>query len=210
MDPIKVNTDPRIVQLWALFRVAVIAFAVFALGRGWLAKDTFAMLGTIGAAAWAFVAGQLHTGRSANQLANLAVDPGVPQVLPRAARLPLPFLLPVAAGLAARLALVPTWVRQLLALLAAAALAAAVCAAWLHRHDHQVVATHEAAVATKVEATAGAAAQSAHHVVTTETTETEKSNADARAAAAVSDDPLAAGLDRLRTANPGPPRSGPR
>lgn len=83
MDPVKVSTSPQLVQLWSLIRVAVIAIAVFALGRGWLAKDTFAMLGTIGAAVWAFVAGQLHTRSTANVLANLAADPGVPQVLPK-------------------------------------------------------------------------------------------------------------------------------
>jgi uncharacterized membrane protein len=75
---VEVHPSPLPDQLWALLRQVVPPVATFAIGKGWLANDTAAMLGMVGAAVWAFVAGQLKTRRRAIELAQVAQSPEVP------------------------------------------------------------------------------------------------------------------------------------
>lgn len=95
--------------------------------------------------------------------------------------------------IAALLAL-PRWAH---ALIAAATLIAALLL-WDWFDDRAAVAAHEAEAAARVQEAARAAESAAHGAVTNRQTEVEQSNAEARTAAARSDDPLRAGLDRLR------------
>jgi len=88
----------------------------------------------------------------------------------------------------------PRWAHALMG--AGALLAAFLIWDWFD--DRAAVKAHEAQVGAKVQATASAAASDAHTAVTERSNEVEKANADARDAAARSDDPLRAGLDRLR------------
>lgn len=79
---------------------------------------------------------------------------------------------------------------------------------WLQFHDRKIIREHDAGIEAKVQATASAAASDAHEAVKTAKTEVEQTNDQARQDAAVSEDPLRAGFDRLRRDNPRsqPPR----
>jgi hypothetical protein len=83
---------------------------------------------------------------------------------------------------------------------AAIGLAVAVLAflAWLHFHDRAVVREYEAAITEEVERKTGQASEAAREAADTTIQDVEKTNAQARDDARNSDDPLRAGLDRLR------------
>jgi len=88
----------------------------------------------------------------------------------------------------------PRWAQGLLG----AGLLIVAAMLWLHFHDRRVVNAHEAKVQVKIEASASAAASDAGQAAGQTKTEVEKTNAQAREDADRSDDPLAAGLGRLR------------
>lgn len=77
-ETVEAHASPLPDQLWALIRQIVPPIATFAMGKGWLDNDTAAMLGAVGIAVWAFVAGQLKTRRRALELARVAANPDVP------------------------------------------------------------------------------------------------------------------------------------
>lgn len=82
-SPIEAHASPLPDQLWALVRQVVPPVVTFAVGKGWLDNDTAAMLGAVGVAVWAFVAGQLKTRRRAIELARIAGSNEVPSHVAR-------------------------------------------------------------------------------------------------------------------------------
>lgn len=81
---------------------------------------------------------------------------------------------------------------------ALAALAVAAFLLWDWRDDARAIAEHDAAAAVQAVATARAADAHARAATDSSINEVESTNDEARAAAENSDDPLAAGLRRLR------------
>jgi hypothetical protein len=75
---IEVNASPLPDQLWAGVRQIAPALTAFALGRHWIENDVAAVLMAVGGMAWPIIAGQIKTRHRANQLANIAADPRVP------------------------------------------------------------------------------------------------------------------------------------
>lgn len=74
---IEVNSSPLPEQLWVALRQVVPPLVAYAVGRGWLADDTAAMLGALAAVLGPIVYGQVRTwNRSATlvTLANAAPD----------------------------------------------------------------------------------------------------------------------------------------
>ena len=88
----------------------------------------------------------------------------------------------------------PRWAQAV----AGAALLIAAFLIWDWLDDRAAIKAHEGAVAGQVAKQADAAATSAADAVNATQTEVGKTNEQARRDAAVSDDPLAAGFDRLR------------
>lgn len=73
---------------------------------------------------------------------------------------------------------------------------------WLHAHDTAVIDKHKAQVTKEVGVKTDKAGTAASNAVIQSKQEVEQSNANARDAAARSDDPLRAGLDSLRGERP--------
>lgn len=71
-------------------------------------------------------------------------------------------------------------------------------AGWLWHHDRQVIAQDRLEAAVEARRIDAIADDVAGQIAASEAATTEMENADARKAAADSDDPLRAGLDRLR------------
>ncbi|WP_408590101.1 hypothetical protein [Novosphingobium sp.] len=72
MDPIEVNGSPIGEQLWSGVRTVAVAGGAFALGRGYIAQDTLALLAAIGAVAWGVIAAQMKTWQRSHKLVKLA------------------------------------------------------------------------------------------------------------------------------------------
>ena len=108
----------------------------------------------------------------------------------------------------------PESIRRPLALastiIAVAALCGLLWTCWLGKHDTAVVEKHEAAITQAVATQSAAAATAAASAASQTRSTVENTNDEARAAAARSpDDPLRAGIDRLRT-DQGAPKPAPR
>lgn len=88
----------------------------------------------------------------------------------------------------------PPLMRRLIAGVVLVALLWLLWAIWLGKHDRKVIAEHEAEV---VKASQQATVKASEAVATSKD-KTEQSNAQARAAASRSDDPLRAAFDSLR------------
>lgn len=96
----------------------------------------------------------------------------------------------------------PQWARNVIDALAGLLVIAIIAGAWLRIHDGSVIDKHEAKVTQHVNAKASEASGAASITVIQSKQEVEQSNANARTAAAGSNDPLRAGLDSLRHDNP--------
>jgi len=71
-DPIEVSRSPWREQFWTAVRQIVPPVVAFAVGRGWLANDTAAMLAAVAAGLWPIVYGQQRTYQRSQQLAAVA------------------------------------------------------------------------------------------------------------------------------------------
>lgn len=71
-EPITVPASPWPEQLWTTARQIVPPVVAFAMGRGWLASDTAAMLAAVGVGLYPIVMGQLKTWDRSKKLATLA------------------------------------------------------------------------------------------------------------------------------------------
>lgn len=97
----------------------------------------------------------------------------------------------------------PEWIRRPLAIATAIIAVAGLCgtlwSCWLDKHDDEVIENHEAKITEQVIEASASASIAAVEAATVAKSEVEKTNEQARKAAHGSDDPLRAGLDRLRT-----------
>ncbi len=92
----------------------------------------------------------------------------------------------------------PPLMRRLIAGVVLVALLWLLWAIWLGKHDRKVIAEHEAEVTQEIVKASQQATVKASEAVATAKDKTEQSNAQARAAASRSDDPLRAAFDSLR------------
>lgn len=72
MEPIEVSGQPLIEQVWGGARLIAVAVGAWALGRGYLAQDTLALLGATGGVVWGVVGSQIKTWQRSAKLIALA------------------------------------------------------------------------------------------------------------------------------------------
>lgn len=92
----------------------------------------------------------------------------------------------------------PQWIRNAAYGLAIALLAVVLFLWWLHAHDRKVIDQHEAKIDAQVSEAVAQGSEAASQTVTETKTDVEAQNAKARDAAKGSDDPLKAGLEKLK------------